>query len=422
MRNIVTTQTPVKPAPTLAVRALARLLAILSIVLFALLLTVKPAQAIEYRNLVLICRNVVIPQLGYDLHLNDGEVAAARNAFENTWPNRIKQLSGGQVTMRNTVVVVDDNITSCWKLRDSAQRPCPWPEDMPTQVLQDYCRQGRYDAVINYNANPEFQYVTSGWFDANAADTSWICLNKTSDFDPTHDPMAGWTHEWLHSWETYYYAYSHWDGGPNAGVHDGGAAGYTADDDGMNFWWAWYRDLMMGRLKNGSAGKGFGPGAWNQFGTPRSRYADKADSFDSNTLYKFVFSHDGLNFDIPWGNTSNGAHVEQYGYYGTSNQKFRIIGNGDGTYRIAAADSGRVIDIFNANSAARTGLIQWDWNGGNNQRWFIDYQGNGVYRLRSKLNGQVAEMPNASWQWADQAKTWPWNGARCQQFFIVPAR
>ena len=384
------------------------------------LLSSGRAGAVEYRNLVLICRNVVIPELGYDYHLSDQEVADTREAFEVTWPKRIAELSGGQVTIRNTVAVIDEPITSCWKLRERDERPCIWPDDMPPSVLQDYCRPGWYDAVINYNAIPEFEYVTSGGFEPKAGDASWMCLGKVADFDPTHDPLSGWTHEWLHTWEAYYYHFRHYDGGKNSWVHDGAAAGYKADDDGMHFWWAWYHDLMMGRLPNGSGGfNGFGPDAWKQFKTPRSRFEDVGRAFDAETVYRLTFSHDGLALTV----ADDGAPVVQAKYAEGDGQKFHVLGNNDGTYRIVSVRDDLAVSVPKSGRGLGAVVTASKWRGTTNQKWSVNYAGNGVYSLESAFRkGGTVGMPDDSTAEGDSPKMWKDIGGRNQQLFITPSR
>lgn len=415
-------------------RVFSRPLLLAFAVTLACLASFAPARAVEFRNLVLICPDVVIPQLGYNEHLSAAEIAQARQAFTVDWPNRISQITGGQVTLKNTVVVVRHTVTSCEKLRDPNARPCVWPDNFPPTELEDYCHPGWYDAVICYNAIPDFQYVTSGGFEPKAGDTSWCCINKITDFDMTNDPFSGITHEWEHTLEAYYYHDRHYDGGiREAGqgvrndVHGGSDDGYTPDSDGQGgkdgkgHWWAWYRDLLLMKIpKTGGGFNGFGPAAWKQFGTPRSRHPDVGIAFggDDNQLYKLELAHDGQVVDVYKQQITNGTAITQYPYSGGANQKFKIAANGDGTFRLVASHSGKVVDVAKAGKTSGAALIQKGWTGAASQHWYIDYVGSGTYRLRNKNSGKAADILNGTTTPGTPLIQSGWNGASNQSFLI----
>ncbi len=67
--------------------------------------------------------------------------------------------------------------------------------------------------------------------------------------------------------------------------------------------------------------------------------------------------------------TDNGAQVQQWDWWGGTNQRFRLDPVGHGYYAIVAKNSGRVLDVAGIGQDRGAKVIQWDWWGGDNQRW-----------------------------------------------------
>ena len=233
-------------------------------------LLVSPARAsfspiAQFKVFVLCKPHVDIPNV-YSGSMTPQEIQSAREAFTRTWPQMIKDLSDGQVLVEVKFVVSGAKVTRCAKSQDPSARPCVWPEHVAAQDLTQLTR-GEWDAVICYNAIPEFQYVASG-AEVTPAKVSWISINKRADLGYNQDALAGVTHEFLHSWESYYYNFCKHPN-RNAAVHDGGKNSYKIDSGGLPFWLGWHRDLMMGKVQGTN---GFGPQAWTRLGTPRNRF------------------------------------------------------------------------------------------------------------------------------------------------------
>ena len=67
-------------------------------------------------------------------------------------------------------------------------------------------------------------------------------------------------------------------------------------------------------------------------------------------------------------------------------KKWNFSRNGDGSYNIVNAASGKALDVKDGAASSGTNIQQWSRNGSAAQRWFIDYVPGG-FKLSSALNG-----------------------------------
>ena len=88
--------------------------------------------------------------------------------------------------------------------------------------------------------------------------------------------------------------------------------------------------------------------------------------------------------DVKGSSLSDSANVQTYASNNTSAQRYEILANGDGYYRIRIESSGKVLDIKGGSSAAGANVQQYSWNGTDAQLWkFVD-AGDGKYYILSK--------------------------------------
>jgi uncharacterized repeat protein (TIGR02543 family) len=74
-----------------------------------------------------------------------------------------------------------------------------------------------------------------------------------------------------------------------------------------------------------------------------------------------------------------------------ANQRFRILANTDGTYRIESVNTpGMVLDIYKAQITNGTAIIQWPWNNSANQKWRVIENTDGSITFASALNPNYA--------------------------------
>ncbi|MFZ2726769.1 MAG: RICIN domain-containing protein, partial [Methylococcaceae bacterium] len=70
-----------------------------------------------------------------------------------------------------------------------------------------------------------------------------------------------------------------------------------------------------------------------------------------------------------------------------TNQQWKVVTNGDGTYRIVNVGTGQVFDVSGAGGEG-TAVLAWDWSGAANQRWRLsEANASGQFRLDVVHNG-----------------------------------
>lgn len=77
-------------------------------------------------------------------------------------------------------------------------------------------------------------------------------------------------------------------------------------------------------------------------------------------------SASGPSLDIADQSTANGANVALYSYWGGNNQQFQIVQNGNG-FNIKPRNSDKCLDIASVATTNGANLQQWDCTGGANQ-------------------------------------------------------
>ncbi|MDH6455885.1 MULTISPECIES: RICIN domain-containing protein [unclassified Streptomyces] len=104
--------------------------------------------------------------------------------------------------------------------------------------------------------------------------------------------------------------------------------------------------------------------------------------------FKLVNRRSGKVLDVSAGGTADGAKVIQYTSSGSANQQWQFLPNADGSFRLRARHSGRVLDS-SGDSAQGAQLIQWHDAGSDNQWWRLVDAGGGFHR--------VVNVRNSSW-------------------------
>jgi poly(3-hydroxybutyrate) depolymerase len=91
----------------------------------------------------------------------------------------------------------------------------------------------------------------------------------------------------------------------------------------------------------------------------------------------------------------------------------------DGTYRIVAMHSGKVIDAHGLGTDNGTQLVQWPYLGGNNQKWVVSDIGNNEYSIIGLQSNKSIDI--SDWGTADGTKVqlWDYLEGTNQKFFIT---
>ncbi len=122
-------------------------------------------------------------------------------------------------------------------------------------------------------------------------------------------------------------------------------------------------------------------------GTAAQKFNLKSTDCVKTGMYVF---HSRANYgqvlDVVSASSADGANIQSYSSNGSGAQKWSIVGNGDGTYRIVNAANGKVFDVASGNAYNGANVQQYSWNGSNAQKWYAVYQGGGGMSFESAID------------------------------------
>ena len=125
------------------------------------------------------------------------------------------------------------------------------------------------------------------------------------------------------------------------------------------------------------------------------------------------------------GNSDWGAQFHLWDFdTANQNQVMNFQRQSDGTYKITAARSGLVWDVWGGHSpvANGTALAQYPWSGGNNQRWYITDVGGGQYRFSPKSDtGKAVDVTSGAFNTGTKLQLYDWSNSNGQKFSLVSA-
>ena len=138
-------------------------------------------------------------------------------------------------------------------------------------------------------------------------------------------------------------------------------------------------------------------------------------------VYRLESRCSGRVLDVAAISTLRGARIHLWDWWAGANQQWRIEPLGDGTHRLVAVHSGRVLDAsLGPASEAGTPLFhQWDWHGGQNQRFVIEPLGDGSHRLTVQHNQRLLDVRGAGTANGTTIWQWPWNGSCAQRWVLT---
>ncbi|NIA54669.1 family 43 glycosylhydrolase [Massilia sp. TW-1] len=136
----------------------------------------------------------------------------------------------------------------------------------------------------------------------------------------------------------------------------------------------------------------------------------------SDDPYVFTSALSGKAITVANASTTNGALVQQLTYSGAQNQKWYVIGHGDGYYSIINANSLLSMDDYNNSTTAGTNIAQWGYWAGNGQQWSFASAGSGYFTVKNLLSGMVLDVQNKSTADNAQIIQYPSNGGTNQKW------
>lgn len=132
--------------------------------------------------------------------------------------------------------------------------------------------------------------------------------------------------------------------------------------------------------------------------------------------YVIVAKHSGKVLDVNGASLSGGANIQQWTYFGNTNQQWDVepvpsTTGGDYSYfTIRAAHSGQNLDLLNSSYNDGANVIQYGIGFGVNQQWFLDYAGDGYFYIRNKWSGKYLDVNGGVPATGDGANVQQWDG------------
>ena len=162
------------------------------------------------------------------------------------------------------------------------------------------------------------------------------------------------------------------------------------DSNGIEFVSAYDPSLSLD-VKGGNFASNSNVQVKSSNGSAAQRFRLRATSatVDNGTYFIRMASHPGAVLDVSGGSYADGANVQIWQNNDSGAQKWNFSRNGDGSYNIVNAASGKALDVKDAAVSSGTNIQQWSRNGSAAQRWYIDYVPGG-FKLSSALNGAFA--------------------------------
>ena len=130
-----------------------------------------------------------------------------------------------------------------------------------------------------------------------------------------------------------------------------------------------------------------------------------------STTYNMVLSVANRSKD-------NRANIELRQDSEYRSQKFQVTYLDNGFYKIAIADTGKVLDVAGGEKASGTNVWQYDYNGSDAQSWVIKDLGNGYYSIISKCNSLYLDVYGGYTSDGTNIQTYKGNGSSAQQFIF----
>lgn len=120
--------------------------------------------------------------------------------------------------------------------------------------------------------------------------------------------------------------------------------------------------------------------------------------------------------DISGASRDNQANAHIWTYKGEIQQKFQLIYDGNGYYKIKNMYSGKVLDVEWGGMTAGTNVWQYEDNGTDSQKWSITKTSDGYYNVTSKLNGLNLDVADGLTTDGTNVRVWNKNNSDAQKF------
>ncbi|SFR91524.1 endo-1,4-beta-xylanase [Halomicrobium zhouii] len=168
-----------------------------------------------------------------------------------------------------------------------------------------------------------------------------------------------------------------------------------------------YQSSGSASVTVGSSGGGGGGGGGDDGGSDDG--SDGSTGSLSSGTYSIQNVNSGKGLDVANSSTEDGANVQQYSYWGGSNQQWNVEDTGNG-YRIQNVNSGKVLDVANSSTSDGANVQQYSDYGSDNQRFHIHDQGSGQYHIQPVHSEKAVEVESGSTSDGANVQQYDWNG------------
>ncbi|MFI9584253.1 RICIN domain-containing protein [Streptomyces sp. NPDC052236] len=136
---------------------------------------------------------------------------------------------------------------------------------------------------------------------------------------------------------------------------------------------------------------------------------------EPGVYYRLAAAHSGKAVDVDGASTSAGAKLIQWSVHGGLNQQFDFVPSGDSYYQIRARHSSLVLQVAGSGSGADITQQQPDTNAVG-QQWRVVDQGGGAVSLVNRQSGLAIDVWGESTADGARVSQWAVTGAANQRF------
>ena len=110
---------------------------------------------------------------------------------------------------------------------------------------------------------------------------------------------------------------------------------------------------------------------------------------NNGTYFLITALKNSMVVDVAGGSPSNGTNIQLYTMNESGAQKWTIAQNGDGSYSIINAMTGKSLDITDGRIASGVNVQQFKKNGSKAQKWRISWSPSGYFLISSAENPKI---------------------------------
>jgi hypothetical protein len=139
---------------------------------------------------------------------------------------------------------------------------------------------------------------------------------------------------------------------------------------------------------------------------------------NDNRVFVIAPAHSGLAVTV----VGNSVQLQQQQWQENANQQWRVISNGDGTWRIQNVGTNLVMDVEGGSTGAGARVLAYAWHGGNNQRWRFSEASQGHFQVQNVNSRLSLDLEGISTAVGAKVIQYTWNGGLNQHWILSEVR